>query len=138
MADGTPTRRRSTRRLRRTMFLAVALALSGFVVGAWAADVFVDSERDSVDARFSVRGDLEPPADVALVAIDDESFQELGEQWPFPRSLHAEAIDVLRRAGARVIAYDVQFTEPSNPSDDEALAAAVERARGKVVLATTE
>ena len=138
MADGTPTRRRSTRRLRRTMFLAVALALSAFVIGAWAADVFVDSERDSVDARFSVRGDLEPPADVALVAIDDESFQELGEQWPFPRSLHAEAIDVLRRAGARVIAYDVQFTEPSNPADDEALAAAVERARGRMVLATTE
>ena len=138
MADGTPTRRRSTRRLRRTMFLAVALALSAFVIGAWAADVFVDSERDSVDARFSIRGDLEPPADVALVAIDDESFQELGEQWPFPRSLHAEAIDVLRRAGARVIAYDVQFTEPSNPADDEALAVAVERARGKMVLATTE
>jgi adenylate cyclase len=138
MMGSITSRRRSTRRLRGVMFVSVGLALSAFVALAWATDVFEASERDSVDARFSVRGDLDPPRDVALVAIDDETFQELGEQWPFPRTLHAEAIDALRRAGARVIAYDVQFTEPSNPIDDTALADSIERARGKVVLATTE
>ena len=80
-----------------------------------------------MDARFAIRGDLAPPEGVVIVGIDEASFTELGEQWPFPRSLHGEAIKELHRAGARVIAYDVQFTEPSNPADDQALADAVAR-----------
>ncbi len=77
------------------------------------------------------------PADVVVVEVDDVSFNELNQAWPFPRSLHADAIDRLRRAGARVIAYDIQFTEPTRPSEDNALISAVDRADG-VVLATTE
>ena len=37
-------------------------------------------------------------------------------QWPFPRSLHAQAIDRLHADGARAIVYDVQFTEPTTPA----------------------
>jgi adenylate cyclase len=118
------------------MFAGTALVLTGFVLAAHATDILQDSELDTVDARFAVRGDLEPPEDITIVGIGESSFRELGEQWPFPRTLHAEAITRLRRDGARVIAYDVQFTEPSNPSDDQALAEAVARA-GNVVLATT-
>jgi adenylate cyclase len=118
------------------MFAGTALVLTGFVLAAHATDVLEDSELDTVDARFSIRGDLERPAEIAIVGIGEESFTELGEQWPFPRTLHAEAISQLRRDGARVIAYDVQFTEPSNPADDQALADAIARARN-VVLATT-
>jgi adenylate cyclase len=118
------------------MFAGTAAVLTGFVLAAHATDVLGDSERDTVDARFAVRGDLDPPPDIAIVGIGEQSFTELGEQWPFPRTLHAEAITRLSRDGARVIAYDVQFTEPSNPSDDRALADAIARARN-VVLATT-
>jgi adenylate cyclase len=118
------------------MFAGPAIVLTGFVLAAQALDVLEDSELDTVDARFAVRGDLNPPGDIAIVGINEESFRELGEQWPFPRSLHAEAISRLKRDGAQVIAYDVQFTEPSNPADDQALADAVARA-GNVVLATT-
>jgi adenylate cyclase len=118
------------------MFAGTAAVLTGFVLAAYAGDVLGDSELDTVDARFSIRGDLDPPEDIAIVGIGERSFTELGEQWPFPRSLHAEAIARLKRDGARAIAYDVQFTEPSNPSDDQALADAVARA-GNVVLATT-
>jgi adenylate cyclase len=72
-----------------------------------------------------------------VVAIDDDTFNDLGLQWPFPRSVHARLIDRLREAGAKVIAYDVQFTEPSVPREDSALIEAVDRA-GNVVLATSE
>ncbi|HEV2874789.1 MAG TPA: CHASE2 domain-containing protein, partial [Thermoleophilaceae bacterium] len=136
MADSQATHGRSTRRLRLLMFAGTALVLTGFVLAAHATDVLEDSELDTVDARFAVRGDLDPPADILIVGIGEQSFTELGEQWPFPRSLHAEAISRLRGDGARVIAYDVQFTEPSNPADDQALADAIARA-GNVVLATT-
>ena len=138
MADGTPTRRRSTRRLRRTMFLAVALALSAFVIGAWAADVFVDSERDSVDARFSVRGDRSRPATWRWSAIDDVSFHELASSGRSRARSTPRRSTRCARAGARVIAYDVQFTEPTD-ADGRRRADRGRRARaGNVVLATTE
>jgi adenylate cyclase len=131
------SQRRRSRRLRLLTFLGTALVLTGFVLAAYAADVLDDSELDTVDARFAIRGDLAPPEDIVIVGIDDPSITELAERWPFPRTLHAEAIKQLRADGARVIGYDVQFTEPSeNPEDDQELADAIAQA-GNVVLATT-
>ena len=61
-----------------------------------------------------------------IVAIDEPSFQEIGKQWPWPRSLHGELIHALRSAGARAIGLDIIFAEPSADSaSDAALAAAL-------------
>src|SRR5262249_60243309 len=94
-------------------------------------------EKQSVDARFSVRGTQARPNDFALVEVDDRTFSELGVQWPFPRGLHARVIDRLRKAGAKVIAVDIQFTEETIPKEDNALVESVRRAGG-VILSTTE
>src|SRR5205085_5977046 len=93
-------------------------------------------EGDSVDLRFQLRP-KQPAPELVVVAIDDVTFGDLRVQWPFPRSLHARAIDRLRAAGVRQIAYDVQFTEPTKPREDQALLDAARRA-GNVVFATTE
>lgn len=93
-------------------------------------------ERETLRARFELRA-AEPPDDVAIVAIDAESFDALQEQWPFPRSLHGRVIRRLHAAGAREIVYDVQFTEPTRPREDLALYRAIE-AVGGAVLATSE
>src|SRR5438046_10366676 len=45
--------------------------------------------------------------------IDDTTFSELGKRWPFTRTVHANAIKNLKAAGAKVIAYDIQFSEPT-------------------------
>jgi adenylate cyclase len=129
--------RRSFRRLRRGLFLINALVLTGVVLAAYALDVLDGPELDTVDARFTIRGDEPPPRDVVLVKIDDVTFGALGIRWPFPRSVHGQAVDELRKAGAGAIAYDVQFTEATRPREDNALITAVDRADG-VVLATTE
>jgi adenylate cyclase len=134
------SRRRSFRRLTRVLFVVNAVILTGLALAAYALDVLDGPELDTIDARFEIRGDLGAPRDVVLVEIDDVTFGELDRSWPFPRSLHATAIRQLRRAGARVIAYDIQFTEPTVPRQDNALIDAVDRATGTtaVVLATTE
>ena len=117
--------------------LAVAAAVVAVALGFRFSGVLDRVEGAGVDARFELRGQ-HPRKDVAVVAIDDTTFSELGRRWPFPRSLHARVIDRLRAAGARQIAYDVQFTEPSaDPRQDVALLDAVARAR-HVVLSTTE
>ena len=67
---------------------------------------------------------------VALVAIDERSLSRLG-RWPWPRSLHAELIAKLNRAGAQTIIFDVLFAEPS--PDDTELASQMRR-HGNVIL----
>jgi adenylate cyclase len=47
-------------------------------------------------------------------------------------------IDRLRRAGAKTIAVDLEFTQQTDVADDNALIEAIGRAHGKVVLAASE
>jgi adenylate cyclase len=91
----------------------------------------------SVNTLFGLRGaQIHADTTIVLVAIDDESMKTLPTKWPYPRSYFAALIDHLRLAGARLIVFDVEFTEPSahNPAEDDSLAAAVARA-GNVILA---
>ena len=54
-----------------------------------------------------------PHPDIAVVAIDDSSIENLG-RWPWPRDLHAQLIRKLSRAGAKVIVYAIFFPEPQS------------------------
>ena len=110
--------------------------MTGFALLAYGVGLLDDYELDTVDARFQIRGAQEPPDDVVMVDIDDQSFNQLKLQWPWPRSLHGKLIDRLDAAGATVIAFDVQFTEETTPREDNALIQAVYDA-GNLVLATT-
>jgi adenylate cyclase len=92
-----------------------------------------------------------PSSPVVIVAINESSVRALepiAGRWPWPRMVHASAIDYLARAGARVIAYDVLFSEHEGRSDtvingrvisgqesDAALVDAVGRAGNVVLLA---
>ena len=125
------------RRSRLWLMVVAGLLCAAFGAVLQARSALESAELDTVDLRFKLRGDQAPPKDIVLVAIDFQSLQELGRLLPLPRRLHARAIDRLRRAGARQVVYDVQFTEPTNPADDNALFDAVQRA-GNVVLATAE
>jgi CHASE2 domain-containing sensor protein len=117
------------------ILVATLLALALAIV-AKDAHLFDGVEDQTVAMRFEARG-AHTPSNVAVIAIDDVTFSDLERQWPFPRSLHARAIDALRKAGARRIVYDVQFTEPTKEREDVALFNAIQRA-DDVVLATTE
>ena len=130
-------RSRQVRRARLTGLLVVAVVSVGLGVTAYATDLLRTLDLSTVDARFEIRGEQERPDDIVVVRVDDVTFNELDQQWPFPRHFHAELIDRLREGGARVIAYDVQFSEPTEPREDNALIRAVRRADG-VVLSTTE
>jgi adenylate cyclase len=124
------------KRLALTLYAALALATTGLVVGLWALDVFRGSDLETVDVRFAVRGGHAAP-DVAVVAIDTDSLTRL-RQFPFNRTHHARVIRRLAKAGAGVIVYDVQFTEPSSdPDADSALLDAI-AAAPRIVLATSE
>ncbi len=124
-------------RLKVGLFLGIGIGAALLAFGAHAIGTLHSQELSTVDVRFSLRGSQPPPTNLVVVGIDGPTFSDLQTRWPFPRAFHAKVIDHLRAAGAKVIAYDIQFTEPTDPRDDNALIEAVARARN-VVLATTE
>ena len=85
---------------------------------------------------FKLRGAIEPPRDVVVVAIDGRTGDALGlpslpRDWP--RSIHGQLIDELVKRGASVIVFDVHFGRPKDAEADQALVDAVARAK-RVVL----
>src|SRR5262249_43427000 len=95
----------------------------------------------TVDARFSVRG-TRSANDVVVVAIDSRTFSDLDTrrmqaQWPFSRCYHAHLLDNIAAADPKVIALDLQFSEPPTVECDNALIEAVSHAR-PVILGATE
>lgn len=72
---------------------------------------------------------------VHIVEIDANSLASLNS-WPWPRSNHARLIDILVKSGAEQIVFDVDFSARSSATEDLALADAIARADGKVVLPT--
>jgi adenylate cyclase len=124
------------RRLRGAFFLAVGIGATGLTLLVYAFGLFDGFERQTVDYRFAIRGVRERP-EMVMVAIDQPSLDRLGD-WPLKRSIHGRVIDRLREDGAKVIAYDVEFSDPTVAREDLALYQAIGRAHGKVVLASTE
>lgn len=109
--------------------LGVAMALVGVVIQALIG--YDLDERIGLDVLFLQRGRLPPPPEVVLVAIDKSSSDHFGlpnapDQWP--RRLHAELIDRLSAAGAKLIVFDLFFKTAGDEAGDLALAAAMTRA----------
>lgn len=102
------------------LFTAVAILVQPFYsINLWFSDQFLTSRP--------------PSPNIVIAGIDDDTLEDYGRWAEWPRGLHAQAIDNLSLAGAKVIGYDVIFTDSS--PDDEVLAAAMARA-GNVVLAS--
>lgn len=67
---------------------------------------------------FDVISVLNPPnieaTDVLIVSIDDASFNDIQEFWPWPREMHGRLLARLKAAGARLVIFDLIFSEPSS------------------------
>ncbi|MDO8489477.1 MAG: CHASE2 domain-containing protein [Candidatus Omnitrophota bacterium] len=59
--------------------------------------------------------------DITLVVIDNKTLNEIPQRWPYPRQVFAEAINHLKQARPRVIAFDFTFMGKSSPEEDGVL-----------------
>jgi adenylate cyclase len=129
---------RRTRRLRSILLLVAAALVVATGLVAEATNLLLRPHLSSVNMRFDVRGER-PAPDVVVVAIEDVTLDVPRARWPLNRQWHAQVIRQLAKSGAKVIAYDVQFTEPSGNDDaDTALILATRAAAPRIVMATTE
>ena len=70
---------------------------------------------------------------ILIVEIDEQSLSLLGD-WPWPRSYHAQMINILTQADAGVIAYNVVFSNADlKDQNDQLLASAIEKS-GRTIL----
>jgi hypothetical protein len=70
--------------------------------------------RKTIDFRLINRGEFAGSPRVAVLAIDDASIEREG-RWPWPREKIGRLIENAVDAGAKIVAFDVVFSE-SDPN----------------------
>ena len=89
-------------------FLSIIFNLSMHNFGVYSL-----IETKLYDLRFKIRGplpDSKNKSEVVLVEVDDEAYRLIPEPYPYPRgNIWARVIRNLTDAGAKVIAFDIQF-----------------------------
>ncbi|PCJ61525.1 MAG: hypothetical protein COA65_00765 [Rhodospirillaceae bacterium] len=111
--------------------LVFALVALVYLIGALAP-----VENALMDLRFRMLP-KEASGELIVVEIDAKSLATL-DTWPWPRSYYATVIDRLFKAGASTIALDIDLSSSADPAGDKALAAALERAKDRVILPVFE
>ena len=101
-----------------------SLFLVFFLHRIHAFDTF---ELKVMDLAFKTRGPISGWAardelpkdslDVVLVDVDDESYRLVPWTWPYPRGVWGMVVRNLSKAGAKVIAFDIQFDAPDRQSE---------------------
>ena len=113
----------------------IALTLQEFRIldriehATWAWRVNFFSRRDK------------PSPDVQMILVDQESLdwgaKEMGWSWPWPREVYSLLLSFCRRGGAKGVAFDILFTEPSKygVEDDRILGEAIRQTSNFVAAA---
>jgi CHASE2 domain-containing sensor protein len=82
----------------------------------------------AIGESFALRGARSAPASIVIIAADNSTLQRLDSQLPIPRSYYARLLDIVHKAGPRLIGLDLQFIGASpRPGQDSALLAAFAR-----------
>ncbi len=103
-------------------------------LGSWALEL---EENTGLEWLFHQRGAIEPPDEIAIIAIDKRSADHLrlpneSEKWP--RQLHAQLVTQLAAAGVTSITFDMLFKTPRDPVHDRAFANAVDSANNVILF----
>ncbi len=101
--------------LRRVLFIILAAA---FAAAPSYFKVFENFELATYDLRSYLRIPQPQNEDVAIIEISNDTLEAIG-RWPLRRDWHAKIIDILSAYGARMIIFDILFSEPG--PDDTAL-----------------
>lgn len=86
---------------------------------------------------FHVRGEVSPPPQAVIIAIDGFTGEKLGfsnliREWP--RSIHGQLIDALKQKGAEAIIFDIDFHRPRSEKDEKVFADSAHNAQNVVLF----
>jgi adenylate cyclase len=122
------------RKRRFLVGLAVAISIGVAFCLASCFNLLYTMQQQSADFLFRAANlyqETKPQEKIIVIAIDDKSLEQLGHFPLLPRSHYAQLIDMLAEAKARVVVFDILFSEAA-PGDEE-LATSIRNA-GNVIL----
>ncbi|WP_279349227.1 putative bifunctional diguanylate cyclase/phosphodiesterase [Erythrobacter litoralis] len=114
------------------MRFAVALAIVAAAGVLAALGAFRPIENGLEELGFALRS-KEASGQVHVVEMDAASLAAI-QRWPWDRSYYARVVERLDRAGARTIAFDVDFSASSDPVEDARFARSLANASADIVL----
>ena len=123
------------RRLLRGLLLAWTIGFIGTLLGLSPYGTLFERSV-GLNWLFHIRGEIEPPSGVVVIAIDGTTgvrldIPALPRDWP--RSIHGELVDALVDYGASAIVFDIDFRRVRSPLDEQEFAEAARRS-DRVVL----
>ena len=130
-------------RMKFAFYPLLAVAALGWLGWDWTHGRSLDAAEDSIfDTVVQWRPvEPKPSGRTIVVEIDECSIDWTRNQglggWPWPRSVHADLLDALDRAGVKAVGVDVQFIDrdPDDPDGDGMLDAVADGGGGRFVFA---
>jgi adenylate cyclase len=117
----------------------LGLLAAAVVLGLWHAGVLHSVEFPFWDWRVQFFAPHTPPAAQVKIILVDQASLDWGQKvngwvWPWPRTVYTAVLDFCKRGGAKAVAFDMLYTEPSSygVGDDQALSDAIRRTPGFV------
>lgn len=78
----------------------------------WNSELFTRTQLGLNDVYFVPSTN---ESNIVIVALDDSSLSQYGRSLTnWPRTVYAQLVDIISKGGARVIAFDVLFDEPTD------------------------
>ena len=132
-------------RLKFAFYPLLAVAALAWLGWDWTHGRSLDAAEDSLfDSVVKLRPvEPRPSGKTVVVEIDECSIDWTRRQglggWPWPRSVHADLLDALDRAGVRAVGVDVMFLDrdPDDPDGDGMLDLVAAGGGGRFLFAAT-
>ena len=113
--------------------IKIGLLAAGVACLLFLSGAFEYPEMAMLDMRYRARGEPSPASDIVIIGITQRCLNQLG-RFPWPRTYHADLLNFLKTAGAKVVAMDIFFSQPDpDPLADQRLADSI-KAAGNVIL----
>lgn len=122
-------------RLTKGVILGLLTGIAGLILSFNSFGIDLE-ENIGLNLLFKLRGIRKAPSEVAIIAIDKSSAENLNlpeniQKWP--RSFYAHLIKNLVNGGASVIVFDIIFKETTSPKEDNLFAEEIYKAHNVVL-----
>ncbi|MDR1024228.1 MAG: adenylate/guanylate cyclase domain-containing protein [Treponema sp.] len=126
-----PVQKSGSKYMAASIIVVLVFAVSALLMSSGALNF---PEYKTYDFRVQLLAEQSRPSDdIILILLTQDSLdwaqRERGWGWPWPRKAYAELVDYMNIGGAKSVAFDMLFTEPSvyrNSRQDEIIDQAVE------------
>jgi adenylate cyclase len=118
----------SSRKGKSLVGAAIGLLAWGLLLSLYYGKLLESYELKTYDRLCRLNAKYSsPPAEIVLIVVDQGSLQAAQRQGincPWPRQMYSPIVQLMASSGARAVAFDILFTEPSayGVEDDQLLA----------------